>query len=198
MENEKCQKELFEFETPKKQSVKFGGIFPRTDFAITLTPEKVVFTAIGLIMLSVVFFALGVEKGKSSFYKRITAANVIAKDKAGVPAIPIKDRADPIFVPKKAVGTNVALKIDRNAPAVKAQAVFDKTMPYTVVAAAFSREEFAIKEVGKLKAAGLEAFIYYGEPYYLACVGSFKNKEAAQKILRKVRQMYRDAYVRLR
>ena len=106
--------------------------------------------------------------------------------------------AAPIVVPNKASITNITPKINPPTPAVKARAAFDKARPYTVVAAAFSRQEFALKEVGKLKAAGLDAFIYYGEPYYLACVGSFPSKESAGKILKKVRQMHRDAYVRLR
>lgn len=181
METEKYQKELFEFESPKKPAVRFDNIFPRTDSAITLTPEKLVFTAIGMIMLLVVFFALGVEKGKSSAIDKLAAEKMKgSEDVIAVPAVSVK----PVQAPPPA--------------AVKVKAAFDKTKPYMVVAAAFSREDFALKEVGKLKTAGFEAFVYYGEPYYLACVGSFQNKGSAGKILNKVRRMHKDAYVRLR
>jgi hypothetical protein len=175
MENEKYQKELFEFEFPKKASARFGNIFPRTDLAITLTPEKMVFAAIGMIMLMVVFFALGVEKGKSAARAKFTEMKTAVRQ-AAAPAMPVKPALT----------------------AVKARAVFDKTKPYMVVAASFLREDLALREVDKLKMAGLDAFIYYGEPYYLACVGSFQSKDSAQKILNKVKQIRKDAYVRLR
>jgi len=198
METEKYQKELFEFESPKKAAPRFGNIFPRTDFAIILTPEKIVFAAIGMIMLMVVFFALGVEKGRSAAYDRSTEAKTIATDIVAAPAMSVKPDRSPIVVTKGIAATNMTPKVNTRAAVVKAQAIFDKTKPYTIVAAAFSREDLALKEVGKLKMSGLEAFLYYGEPYYLACVGSFQSKNGAVKILNKVRQMHRDAYVRLR
>ena len=198
MDPEKYQKELFEFESPRKAAARFSNIFPRTDFAIILTPEKMVFAAIGVIMLMVIFFALGVEKGRSAAGLKFTAKKTIAKDIIAAPAILVKSATAPIIVTKSAAATNITPKINPPAAAVKTQAVFDKTKSYMVVAAAFSREDLALKEVGKLKTAGLGAFVYYGEPYYLACVGSFQSKDSAQKILNKVKQMHRDAYVRLR
>jgi len=198
METENYQKELFEFKSPKRPKARFGNIFTRTDLAITLTPEKMVFAAIGVVMLMVVFFALGVEKGRSAAYAKFTATKTMTKDIVAAPAILVRSARAPIVVTKSAAATNIAPKINPPAAAVKAEAAFDKTKPYTVVAATFSREDFASKEVSKLKTAGLAAFLYYGEPYYLACVGSFQSKESAQKILNKVRQMHRDAYVRLR
>ena len=198
METEKYQKELFEFESPKKAAARFGNIFPRTDFAITLTPEKMVFAAIGIVMLMVIFFALGVEKGRSAARLKFTATKTIAKDIVAAPAIPVKSAQVPIVITKSVAATNITPKIKPPAATVKSRVAFDKTKPYMVVAAAFSREDLALKEIGKLKTAGLEAFVYYGEPYYLACVGSFQSKDGAQKILNKVRQVHRDAYVRLR
>ncbi|MDP3730424.1 MAG: SPOR domain-containing protein [Candidatus Omnitrophota bacterium] len=198
MEAEKYQKELFEFESPKRPKARFGSIFSRTDFAITLTPEKVVFAAIGIIMLMVVFFALGVEKGRSAVQARFTAAKTITKDIVAVPAISAKPTVDPIVVSRGSAVTNITPKIGPPIAAAKTQVIFDKTKPYTVIAGAFSRQDLALKEVGKLKTVGLEAYIYYGEPYYLACVGSFQSRASAQKILKRVKQMHKDAYVRLR
>jgi cell division septation protein DedD len=186
MEKDGLQKELFEFESPKKAAARFGTIFTRPDFAIILTPEKMVFTAIGVIMLMVIFFALGVEKGRS------------AAEVSPAPAISVSSVRVPVVAAKSIAATNITPKVNPPALSVKAPAVFDKTKPYMVVAGAFSKQDLALKEVGKLKTAGLEAYVYYGEPYYLACVGSFQNKDAAGKILNKVRHMHKDAYVRLR
>ncbi len=190
MENERYQKELFEFEQAKRQKPKFGAIFQRTDFAITLTAEKIVFIIIGIIMLMVVFFALGVEKGKS-FVTTHSSAPQASYSAPSVTTAQIKTLSPPTNITPKS-GTLVEPK--------KAQVLQPdvKDNPYTIVAAAFSRQDFASKEASRLKANGLGAFVYYSEPYYLTCVGSFASKDSALKSLSKVRQMHRDAYIRLR
>lgn len=195
MENEKYQKELFdEFKQPKRQKHGFGRFFQKADFAINLSAEKLVFILIGVLMLAVVSFALGVEKGKSqAAISQGTVSTTVPQ-----PISQNKDTVTPtnIVAKNKTLAAPVSAKMAADNP--KIQYVADKSKPYTIVAAAFSREEFASKEVSRLKANGLEAFVYYGEPYYLACVGAFANKDSAQKVLVKVRQMHRDAYVRLR
>lgn len=213
MENDKLQKELFEFEAPKKVLRPiFGQFFQKTDFGVTLTVEKLVFISIGIIMLMVVFFAIGVEKGKS-----LPTRNAAPLVPAQTVTIQVPTKAVAALVPQvRAVTTvkNTAPK-DRNAvplaqkktltattnAAVEAQNTQvpqSRGKPYTIVAAAFLRQDFASKEAAILERNSLDAFVYYSEPYYLACVGSFANKDSAQKVLSKVRQMHRDAYVRLR
>ncbi|MDP2928968.1 MAG: SPOR domain-containing protein [Candidatus Omnitrophota bacterium] len=199
MEKENYQKELFEFEAPKRAAARFGNIFQKTDFVITLTPEKMVFAAIGVIMLMVVFFALGVEKGKAIVYAGPRVPKAISGEVIAFTAIPERRAAVSVTMPKSVVAAaNIAPKMSLPAAPKKTQTALDRNKPYTIVAAAFSREDFALKEAGKLRANGLEAFAYYGEPYYLTCVGSFQDKRSAQKVLNKVRQMHRDAYVRVR
>lgn len=213
MENDKLQKELFEFEAPKKVLRPiFGQFFQKTDFGVTLTVEKLVFISIGTIMLMVVFFAIGVEKGKS-----LPTRNAAPLVPAQTVTIQVPTKAVAALVPQaRAVTTvkNIAPK-DRNAvswgqkktltattnAAVEAQnthVLQSRGKPYTIVAAAFLRQDFASKEAAILEGNSLDAFVYYSEPYYLACVGSFASKDSAQKVLSKVRQMHRDAYVRLR
>jgi len=78
--DDKPQKELFEFEKPKRRFRGFPNLFPKADFganfAVMLTLEKAVFIVIAVIMLLVVVFALGVERGKS-----ITRNSVTKKEK---------------------------------------------------------------------------------------------------------------------
>ena len=127
MENEKYQKELFEFEAPKKAAARFGDIFQRADFVITLTPEKMVFAAIGIIMLMVVFFALGVEKGKAAAYTAAAAPRMILGRIVAPPAISERRTAVSVARPKPAVTTtNITPKISLPIAPKKAQAAFDK------------------------------------------------------------------------
>ena len=243
MENDKLQKELFEFEAPKKVLRPiFGQFFQKTDFGITLTVEKLVFISIGIIMLMVIFFAIGVEKGKSLSTRNATpfvpaqTATIQVPPKAVTALVP-QARAVATVSPVRELtekppsalsGDNRRLKPaafsngvksitpkDRNAVSSGQKktltAITNATVetqntrvlqsrgkPYTIVAAAFLRQDFASKEAAILEGNSLDAFVYYSEPYYLACVGSFANKDSAQKVLSKVRQMHRDAYVRLR
>jgi hypothetical protein len=67
------------------------------------------------------------------------------------------------------------------------------------VAAAFTKGPVAVAEVNRMKAAGItEAYMFRKDPYYMVYVGAFPDKESAQKTLNKVRQLRRDAYVRLK
>jgi len=70
MEEGREQKELFEFEKPRRIFPGLGRVFSSggldKKLALTLTPEKVVFISIGIIMAMVVIYALGVEAGRSS------------------------------------------------------------------------------------------------------------------------------------
>lgn len=197
MDTEKYQKELFEFEQPKKPKHRFANIFQKTDYALNLTAEKMVFVAIGAIMIMVICFALGVERGKSIALKAVVPV------KAAVPAasapLPVRltqasIKTAPVPV-KAAITTNIAVKTKVQAPVTAAT---DAGKPYTVVAGTFSKEDFAQKEASRLKAGGIEAFVIFSDPYYLACTGAFPSKESAQATLNRVRKLHRDAYIRLR
>jgi len=195
MEKDNTQKELFEFQAPKKQPRKFGQLFQQADFALNLTAEKIVFVSIGIIMLLVISFALGVERGKIISEKASETRTALVQATIPAPAQSVQGQPAAAKVQLTTVQAQpAAVKIQ--PAAAKAQPAAAK--PYTVVAAAFSKEAFATKELSRLRSSGLEPFVYYREPYYLVCVGSFANKESAQKVLNKVKQMYRDAYVRSR
>jgi len=191
MEKENTQKELFKFDSPKKHPEGFRRFFQKTDLILSLSAEKLVFVSIGIVMLIVVSFALGVERGKA-----ISSTNTESRTSQTLPAKEAEQA--------RAVNTvtNITPKERVQAAAVKspaqAQKQANKDKSYTIVAGAFTKKSSADQEASRLKVSGLEAFVYYSEPYYLACVGSFANKESAEKILGKVKQMHRDAYVRMR
>jgi hypothetical protein len=173
MEEEKDQKNLFEFEEPKKPFSKLASMLPKRDFegkvALSLTPEKIVFIFIGIVMVMVTVFALGVESGRS----RKTAP------KAGPPQS--NSGAAPI-VTARPVAAVAAAK------------------PYTIVAAAFSKKETAQAAVAFLAKEGLGASVVFSDPYYRVCVGSYSDMYGTQvqRDLAKVKRIYKDAFVRVR
>ena len=136
-------------------------------------------------MLLVVSFALGVERGKA------VSVSAKAAEAAAIPAQAEVRRAPVIAPAQQTVQPKTANPVTNISPK-------GKELPYTIVAAAFSKEAFAVKEVSKLKGSGLEAFVIKRDTYYLACVGSFASKDSAGKMLNKIKQMHRDAYIRLK
>lgn len=204
MEKDNTQKELFEFQAPRKQPRKLGQFLQQADFAISINAEKLVFISIGIILVLVVAFALGVERGKAISQKASEARTALAQATIPAPAQSVQGQPAAAKVQFSAQAAQAqpatAVKVQPSAAQAQ-QPVQAKTAvqakPYIIVAAAFSKEAFANKELSRLKTAGLDPFVYYSEPYYLVCVGPFANKSDAQKVLTRVKQIYHDAYVRL-
>ena len=187
MDDEKNQKELFEFEKPKRFFPRLSDFFPKADFernvAFTLTLDKVVFIVIGIIMAMVVVYALGVEAGKSR-----------AVDNAELPAavaIPQLPKAAPQVL-------KVTPQLPKAAPAQTPAAVPAK--PYIIVAATFTRRDNALQEIDKLKKQGFAATLVQSDNYFQVCIGAYLNKSDAQgqKDLNRVKHLYKDAYLKLK
>ena len=177
MEEEKYQKELFEFEKPKSRLPRFGRIFPRGNFAVTLGMEKLVLISIGIIIFMVIIYALGIERGR-----RLGVAPVV-QNRVIVHA-PLK--ASPVPQEK-------AVTIPVKAPLIQGQA-----KPYTIVAAAFTTRDKALEEADRLKKGSFDSFVAESAPYFLACVGAYADKESAKPTLGKIRKIYKDAYLKLK
>lgn len=185
MEEEKYQKELFEFEKPKRLFPKLVNIFPRADFEgkvlMTFTLERVIFISIGIIMLMVIVYALGVEKGKS-----------IGKA-AATPSAKLQ-------IEKQAQSQPV--KIDKQKPIVpvRLESTRDFGKPYTIVAVTFTRKDTATQEVNRLKKEGFDAALVQSDSYFLVCIGAYPDKDSSQSktALGKARKIHKDAYFKLR
>lgn len=190
MDEDKYQKELFEFEKPKRFFPRISDLFPKADFerniAITLTLDKVVFIAIGIIMLMVVIYALGVEAGKGKSAGTFQAQAV---------SVQVSTDTQGLTVPVAARPTGVR----QTGPAVPQKSVV-ASLPYTIVAATFNNKENALQEVRKLRLKGLNAMFVGKDSRFFACVGSYQDKASAQiqNDLKKVKRLHNDAYIRLR
>jgi hypothetical protein len=178
MEKDNIQREFFDLGTQKKQRNRFGQFFRRTDFSVNLSAEKLIFLSIGVLMLAVVCFALGVERGKSLIDAAVRAAP------ATVRAAVQQAGAVTDTQPKAAV---------QQTPAASAT---DKSKSFMIAVGVYSKEATAITEINKLKSNGLEAYMLRNGQYYAVCVGSFASKDSAQKTLAKVKQFRKDAYIK--
>lgn len=194
MENDKYQKELFEFEKPKRtRALRLGRIFTRVNIAITLTIERLVFISIGLIMVAVIVYAIGVERGKVIGK---TAVAPIARQPSQAVGL-----ATPSAVPQTAHKAAVALSAQQESSgAIPSEKARGGTMPYTIAAVTMSRKDAASLEANRLKREGFDAFLVQSDSYFLVCIGAYPDKDSAQskRALFKVKQLYRDAYFKLR
>jgi len=190
MDEDRYQKELFEFEKRKRFFPRLSGLFPKADLernvAIRITLDKAVFIAIGIVMLMVAIYALGVEAGKRR------------------PAEPLQAQAMPVQAPISAQGPTVPIAV-RPASSQQTRAVLPQKNavaagPYTILAATFINKDNALQEVRKLRLQGLDAMLVQKDSRFLACVGSYPDKGSVQiqNDLNKVKRLHSDAYVRLK
>lgn len=189
MENQGDQKELFEFDKPKKQLFDLGGVFKKSGFDNSLTLsiglEKIVFLSIALILLAVVIYALGVESGRSSANRR----------KAQLSIDPAPKQA-PIEKPAPPGRTAHPVAADTAAPARPAE----PGKPYTISVGSYENQQFAVDDARKLKAMGFDAFVMKTDLYFVVCAGSFDDKTSAasRQALARIKGIRPGAYFRAR
>jgi cell division septation protein DedD len=217
MEEEKYQKELFEFEQPKRSFAKLTDMLPKADFegrmTMTFTMEKIVFISIGIMMAMVIVYAIGVENGKSLRRRapagapapkapapsKATAPKEAQTPAAAVPAA-VRDRSAPSG--KTIMDTApVATGIGQARSASQAQAAAPSAAgPYSILAATFRNQDTAASALQLLRKYSMNAFIVYDKLYYRVYVGMYrsKNDPAAANDLEKVKRAYKDAFIKLR
>lgn len=169
MEEEKYQKELFEFEKPQRHFPRLGKIFPKPDFegriSITFGLERLIFISIGIIMLMVIVFAIGVERGK-----------VIARTPRPSVIQPKAERIGAAVTPQ-----------DFSKPYTIVAAVFKRKDTAMHEANKLKNEGFDVTLVQSDSYFQVRVGIY-----------ADKDSAQSKKALARVRQFYKDAYFKLR
>ncbi|MFA5156260.1 MAG: SPOR domain-containing protein [Candidatus Omnitrophota bacterium] len=135
--------------------------------------EKVILIAIGVIIVAVAAFSLGVEKGR-----RTAMPEAPVSRKPTQAAIP-QQRLAPAQIPVRTVAVS--------APAQQ---------NYTIQLASFQNKNLAKKEAEALKKQGLAPMIITKGSYNILCVGSFTSKETAKPLLSEIKKKYRDSFIR--
>lgn len=180
------QKELFEFQKPKRFFPRLSSFFRRTELAgktlLVLTLEKMIFAAIGMIMLLVGVYAIGVERGRG-------IGRAVDTQPPSIRVSPVTQNVPaPPRIPQSVTMESTVVKIK----------TMDVKLPYTIVAATFSNKDTAEREAKRLRADGLGASVVPSDRYHQIHVGSYATKENAQAALKKVRARYKDAYIKTR
>jgi len=215
MDDQKYQKELFHFNEPKKSFPRFANIFPKPDLeklgvVITLTLDKVVFLSIGIIMLMVVIYALGIEVGKMRVRELMSMRPSAESMGSGVNSAPIRPpqvAAIQVKSAKQSQRPQSALAAS-TFPSLGAASQTKATLPYrdrlraaseksfTVVVGTYRNRETALQDVDRFKKIGFDAFLSLNGEYYRVSAGSYGSKESALKALANVKKVRPDAYIK--
>lgn len=141
---------------------------------LNLSYENVVLLFIAFIMLLVIFFSLGVEKGEKE-----------------MPVAP--NKSDDIIVDIGEIEEIAALQ---NIQVGEKKMIDVSPKPYTIQVASFKKEQDAEKVTGHLKNEGHEAFVISSNDWLQICVGRYKNKEESEKDLEILQKRYPTCYFR--
>ena len=159
------------FEQVKAADAKIGRktrfLLPRVKKSISLSYENIIFLAIAFIMTSIIFFSLGVEKGRRD------VGHVKTENRERI--------------------TGNRERITENRGQDSKQKIQDK---YIIQLAAFKKKQSAEQEVSRLRTDGYEADIKESGSYYQVYIGGFVEKKDAQGLLEKLKKKYEDCYIK--
>jgi hypothetical protein len=133
--------------------------------------EKIILVIIGTVIIGIVSFSLGVEKGKNI-----------------------------VFIPAKKPISDTVIKEnsdtkDKDAMDLKKQDI-PRKQDYIIQLASYKTRSFAQKEAEALKKKGFLPILFSKKGYTVLCIGNFANKEKAQSLLSELKKRYKDCYIR--
>ena len=175
-ERREIQKELFEeFTQPVRLRKKIlGPGAGKRIYNIRLSNEQLIFIFIGLVILLVICFSLGVERGK-----RIAIAR--------------REPAKEKVVVEKKTETPTEEKISKEPVIVK-----EVSSAYVIQVAAYKDNKQAEKEKELLEKRGYAAEIAKSGKYYIVYVAGFANTKKAETAAKKLKNRYKDCFIKKR
>jgi len=159
----------------------------RKTFALSIWGyEKTVLIAIALLVTGIVFFSLGVEKGKRLSVTN-SATEALRDSNGSANLVSIKPEEN------KNIEKPILIK---KAESLNAAPILGQGGPYTIQVASFKGKVNAREEAELLRKRGYKASFINSGSYVILCVGNFPNKETAQPLLSELRKYYKDCRIR--
>lgn len=184
-DNKEYQAELFnEFsDEPAKQRRFIKRSERQKKITLVISREKLIFSVISVILLYVIFFSLGIERGKK-------IANRSLNSNMHSTAVALQN--------KNVENQNQKTTAEKNVSNLETttQIVPELKEFYSIQAAAYSNLSRAEKEASKVRAGGNEAIIDSNGKYHLLLIGKFKDKKDATALKKKLANKYKGCYVR--
>ncbi|OGX25910.1 MAG: hypothetical protein A3D10_07930 [Omnitrophica WOR_2 bacterium RIFCSPHIGHO2_02_FULL_48_11] len=177
--------------------------------SLTLNFDTIVVLSIVVVMLMVLSFSLGVNRGTRITVAKVAAArqrlpaaavtpavnkNMSAK---AVPLTPAQNNAPlpPSAVQVQPVDLAGTTALAVRPPVVETVAENAKGV-YTVQVASFKQARYAHQEANNLKNKGYEIFVLQKGNHFIVGVGRFNQKDEAKVLSSKLKRQYKDCVIR--
>ena len=155
--------------------------------------EKTVLFLCGIIIISIISFSLGVERGKT-INKQTAAAKNTVLTRTAQPQLPVRLVKQPVNLITPATVNPAPIKtLPRPAGSY---AINQSAQGFTIQVASFKTRDFAKREAELLKRKGLNPIILPKGNFTILCVGNFNNKEQASPLLSELKKRYPGCYIR--
>jgi len=160
--------------------------------------EKKLLLSIIFIIIAVVSFSLGVEKGKRITRQKIAPGSnqLMAQKPQKAVTAPATPRAAAPDNQQPAANTLLANKSGSPLQIKEVKTVTPQAPGrYTIQVASFKNRASAENESRSLKKKGYSTIVIAKGNYAVLCVGGFKDKESAKKVLSELKKRYQDCFI---
>jgi hypothetical protein len=163
--------------------------------SLTLEAENLIVICIIFVMIMVLSFSVGVERGRRLIAREISPQQdsiVVVSDPS--PLTPVVSPATKGEGAQAAVTAPIPVKRKTlKVPAAEQDII---NSGYTIQVASFKQESRAQKEASGLKTTGYQPFVLAKGSYSIVCVGKFAQKDEATKVSHQLKPKYKDLLVR--
>ena len=181
-----------------------------SQYQLTLTLDKLLLGFIGIMVVFVLTYSFGVERGKRSAEKRLETllpAHESTFNVSKTETISIDPHEEVVIeVPQSSSTIEPLGSPSTSAEQLENVSPHKGNLPlalpekgkYTIQLVTYVKEHQAAEEINRLKIKGYDGFIIPSGPHYQVCVNYFNNASQARSILQQLRTSgrYSDAYVR--
>lgn len=184
------QEELFDDLAQMSKKIKKKG-FSLGRIALSLSYENTFLVTIGLIMLLIVCYSLGVEKGKR--LARLKSESIEVEQGQLEKRPQFKSLQPPLGSPQGgSEDRNLQQPKQKKTKVKVAQAQKTSKAPPYIQVASFRTDKYARKEKEQLEEKGYQSFVATWGNFKVVCVGGYKNRAEASSALHKLRKLYAD------
>lgn len=176
------QPELFEYlDNQKQKRYKKPKLFTRKKIHILLSYENIVLFGIVFLMVLVLIFSLGVERGKRINIAKRDSVNQTIEEKY-----------------KDAISTEEDVTVGKDSLNLKKpeDKKVELTAFYTIQVITYKEGPMVEKEMQRLREKGYHPFVIPHGNLRQICVGKFESRSLAEKALIRLRRRYKDCFIR--
>ncbi len=202
-----AQFELFPETAPKFKKIKKERYLLKD---LTLSVENIIVLSIVSVMMLVVFFSYGVERGKKTIAVKDSGGSgsveIVSKIQVRDGGVPSESFFRNPGIQENVLDIGIKRKSTGELKSTESSDIFLKKKPlsekkivedgFTIQVASFKLEKNAEKEALRLKGKGHNTFVLPKGSYSIVCVGKFAEKIQAQEFSNQLKDRYRDLLVR--